>query len=126
MGSRERHEATNNKAHSTAVLLQERFKELQRKKQMREERQLLKFLNPSNVNTHESSSSFVNNHPSSLRSPPHVSLTLWPPSEDKSEFHHTRFGTSSSSANMSNNSEASWNNVYDCGSDSGVDTSLHL
>ncbi|KAI9124188.1 hypothetical protein K1719_005488 [Acacia pycnantha] len=128
MGSRERHEAT--KSRSTAALLQERFRELQRKKQMREERQLPKILNPSNVKTREASSSFVNNNPSSsLRSPPHVSLTLWPASssEDKPEF-HTSFGTSSSSlANMMSSSNSEASSVYDCGgSDSGVDTSLHL
>lgn len=153
---RENHDPTV--VHSSIALLQERFRQLQRAKEMREERELqkmltevpkLQFNSNSNTNTtpstHESTRLF--SHPelimpsSRTRSttPPHVSLSLWPTSQ---EDYNTSFQTPvsmnlSCPTNYTHTSQSqslqvsSWKiNGYDCDSgsdiDSGVDTSLHL
>ncbi|CAI8590539.1 unnamed protein product [Vicia faba] len=107
---RENHDPTI--VHSSIALLQERFRQLERVKEMREERELKRMLNEPKQQTYDQSTTRLSssNHEliiPSRSSPPHVSLSLWP--------------TTSSQAN-------SWKNGYDCDSSSvsGVDTSLHL
>ncbi|KAK7303394.1 hypothetical protein RJT34_14299 [Clitoria ternatea] len=138
--------------HSSIALLQERFRQLQRVKEMREERELQKMLNePKQFNSNITMSSSYEptrllSHPESIvpsRSPPppHVSLSLWPTSLDKKEDYSSvhspvSLNQCSSSDNNNNNYnythsqslQVSWKNDYDCdsASDSGVDTSLHL
>ena len=140
---RESHDPTV--VHSSIALLQERFRQLQRVKEMREERELRKMLahEPKQLSSNNHTMSYepttrVFSHPEliapSSRSPPHFSLSLWPISqanqEDQRSFQnpvsmdlcptytHTHAQTL----------QASWKNVHDwdSGSDSGVDTSLHL
>ncbi|KAF7840535.1 uncharacterized protein G2W53_002833 [Senna tora] len=145
MGRRESHEATM--VHSSIALLQERFRELQRVKEMREERQILQIL----TQQQPSSQIFSSNHhfpnkthhhhhhhhhefiipSSSSRSPPppQVSLTLWPQSQDTQDDQYTRrrlqspLISSMNSSNYSNHTQSFKDSEY---SDSGVDTSLHL
>ncbi|XP_061344300.1 uncharacterized protein LOC133290249 [Gastrolobium bilobum] len=129
--------------HSSIALLQERFRQLQRVKQMREERELKKMLTePKQFNSITTTSYYeptkMFSHPEfntpSSRSPPHVSLSLWPTSQDMQED-YTRVQTPASMNLLrptdythAQSLQVSWKNVYDCeaGSDSGVDTSLHL
>lgn len=124
---------------SSIALLQERFRQLQRVKEMREERELMKMHTApkqqfnSNIPTvtYDYESTRLFSHPELIvpsRSPPHVSLSLWPTSQSSvqtpvsmnlcpTDYTHTQ------------SMQASWKkNVYDwdSGSDSGVDTSLHL
>ncbi|RDX77989.1 hypothetical protein CR513_41799, partial [Mucuna pruriens] len=125
--------------HSSIALLQERFRQLQRVKEMREEKELQKMLNePKQFNStttttmayHNSNNSILS-HPELImpsRSPPHVSLSLWPTSQGKQED-HTRPQTPVS-MNLcptdynnyahSQSLQVSWKNVYDC--DSGADS----
>ncbi|WVY95399.1 hypothetical protein V8G54_034487 [Vigna mungo] len=133
MGREESHQPTS--FHSSIALLQERFRQLQRVKQMREERELQKMLNqpkqfPSNstLTSHNSNTCSILSHPQFIMpstSPPHVSLSLWPssqPNQDHYATPPTPLSTHSQSLHLS------WKNVYDSDSaaDSGVDTSLHL
>ncbi|XP_027338230.1 uncharacterized protein LOC113852189 [Abrus precatorius] len=129
--------------HSSIALLQERFRQLQRVKEMREERELQKMLNePKQFN----SNTTMSYEPTRLlsnpeltkpsRSPPHVSLSLWPTSQVKQEDYTSvqtpvslnLCPTDYNNYAHSQSLQVSWKNVYDCdsGSDSGVDTSLHL
>ncbi|XP_014517397.1 uncharacterized protein LOC106774885 [Vigna radiata var. radiata] len=124
MGREESHQPTS--FHSSIALLQERFRQLQRVKQMREERELQKMLNQPKQFTSNSTLTYHNPQfimPST--SPPHVSLSLWPsshPNQDHYATPPTPLSTHSQSLQLS------WKNVYDSDSaaDSGVDTSLHL
>ena len=92
---RESHEYPTKVVHSSIALLQERFKELQRVKEMREERELLGMLaEPNNgiykqFNTnnfifqpqyYEPAKLFLYHHDLKIqqRSTPQVSLSLWP------------------------------------------------
>ncbi|XP_073227000.1 uncharacterized protein [Cicer arietinum] len=109
--------------HSSIALLQERFRQLQRVKEMREKRELLKMLSTSNTDqpklfnfNFSSNSSIIHHEPitriffhpelininSSSLSPNHLSLSLWPTTSQCMKEYD--------------------NNVCD----SGVDTSLHL
>lgn len=136
---RENHDSTM--VHSSIALLQERFRQLQRVKEMREEKELKKlftevpkhFNSNSNNNTLPSTceSTRLFSHPelinissskSSSLSPPHISLSLWPTSQDFTSFKKP-FTT-----NYTQSLQTSWKSSYDCdsSSDSGVDTSLHL
>ncbi|XP_027368648.1 uncharacterized protein LOC113874631 [Abrus precatorius] len=129
--------------HSSVVLLQERFRQLQRVKEMRKERELLKML--STEPKHLKSSNPTTNygptrqffHPELImpsKSPPHVSLSLWPTSQrmqdDKRSIVETPVSMNLRSLESTHTQSlnASWKNVYDwdSASDSGVDTSLHL
>ncbi|KAI4296024.1 hypothetical protein L6164_036014 [Bauhinia variegata] len=136
---RESHDPTVVHSHSSIALLQERFRQLQRVKEMREERELLKLLAETKQTNHNPTTSYEPTRlfyhpelvvPSSSRSPPHVSLTLWPTtSEDDTKTPETPVSMSLSSKDHTHSLQASWKNVYDCDhseSDSGVDTSLHL
>lgn len=126
--------------HSSIALLQERFRQLERVKEMREERELKRMLNEPKQQTYDQSTRlFSSNHEliiPSRSSPPHVSLSLWPTTSSQvkqQEEYHTSLKspvsmnlcTTSYTQNMQANS---WKNGYDCesASDSGVDTSLHL
>jgi len=79
-----------------------------------------------------SNTSSILSHPELImpsRSPPHVSLSLWPTSQGKQE--DCRSAQTPVSMNYGAHSQSlqvSWKNAYDCdsGADSGVDTSLHL
>ncbi|KAJ7946403.1 Protein FAM50B like [Quillaja saponaria] len=130
--------------YSSVALLQERFRQLQRVKEMREERELLKLLtehkqfnfNPS-VNYEPTRLHF---HPEMIiipppkSSPPHVSVTLWPTlsSTQKNNYKglENSFATRSSCPTCQSHSlQVSWKKMdgfCDSDSDSGVDTSLHL
>ena len=130
---------------SSIALLQERFRQLQRVKEMREERELLKMLSaePKHFNsnptimTYEPARLFF--HPEwtiPSRSPPHVSLSLWPTSQGMQEENNKTsvVGTPvpmnlrPTGCTRKQSLQASWKNVcdWDSDSDSGVDTSLHL
>ncbi|KAG4990190.1 hypothetical protein AAZX31_09G011800 [Glycine max] len=140
MMGRDSHDPTS--FHSSIALLQERFRQLQRVKEMREERELQKMLNEpkqfsSNTNTSISSSTYHNSNNSILshpelimpsRSPPHVSLSLWPTSQGKQEDYRSAQTPVSMNYAHSRSMQVSWKNANDCdsGADSGVDTSLHL
>ncbi|KAK2447975.1 hypothetical protein P8452_12201 [Trifolium repens] len=147
---RENHDPTI--VHSSIALLQERFRQLERAKEMREERELKKIVNETkqfNSNNtiitpsydyDQSTRLFSSNHEliipsrsSSSSPPPHVSLSLWPTtSEVKQEEYFTSLKNPVSmnlcTTNYTQNMQSSWKNGYDCdsASDSGVDTSLHL
>ena len=128
--------------HSSIALLQERFRQLQRAKQMREERELLKMLNePKQLNSNIPSTNTyeparLSLEPESVipsKSPPHVSLSLGPTSQARQQEHRS-LETMTASRGLRamdythSSLQAAWKNVYDCDSenDSGVDTSLHL
>ncbi|XP_061339805.1 uncharacterized protein LOC133286407 [Gastrolobium bilobum] len=134
---REIHDSTV--IHSSIALLQERFRQLQRVKEMREERELLqmlstepKHLNSNPTKTYEPTRLFF--HSESVipsRSPPHISLSLWPASQGIQENNRRTVETPvSMNLNFTDcpHTQALWKNAYDwdSGSDSGVDTSLHL
>ncbi|KAJ7967813.1 Protein FAM50B like [Quillaja saponaria] len=130
--------------HSSIYLLQERFKQLQRVKEMREERELLKLLTESKQFNFNSSMNYEPKRlyfppemiitPPPKSSPPQVSLSLWPTSPLKQENNYKGFEPSlaikSSCPTCQNHSvEVSWKKMddfCDSDSDSGVDTSLHL
>lgn len=141
---RENHDPTI-VVHSSIALLQERFRQLERVKEMREERELKKMLNePKQFNSNtipsydydQSTRLFSSNHELIIpsRSPPHVSLSLWPTTSEvkQQEDYFTSMKSPVSmnlcTTNYTKNLQASWKNGYDCDSpsDSGVDTSLHL
>jgi hypothetical protein len=125
---------------SSIALLQERFRQLQRVKEMREKRELLKMLSMS----HEPITTRLFLHPelinistsSGSSPPPHVSLSLWPTTSQgiQDDINNNNTSTStvenpvlfknlcSKDCTQKQPLQASWNNVYD----SGVDTSLHL
>jgi hypothetical protein len=132
---------------SSIVLLQERFRQLQRVKEMREKRELLKMLgnhetkhmNSSRGMSHEPITrlffhpELININSSGSPSPPHVSLSLWPTSQGMQDDNNNNSTSTSSDTvetlvlfknfcSQSKPLQASWNNVHD----SGVDTSLHL
>ncbi|TKY53942.1 hypothetical protein E2542_SST18348 [Spatholobus suberectus] len=123
---------------SSIVLLQERFRQLQKVKEMRKKRELLKMLTttePKHFNSNPTTRQFF--HPELTfpsRSPPHVSLSLWPTSQRMQEYNKSTIETpvskniSSIDCTHTQSLQVSWKNVYDwdSGSDSGVDTSLHL
>ncbi|XP_020221086.1 uncharacterized protein LOC109803824 [Cajanus cajan] len=135
--ARESHHHDPTSFHSSIALLQERFRQLQRVKEMREERELQKMLNePKQFNsntttiTYHNSNNSILSHPEFImpsRSPPHVSLSLWPTSQTKEDYRSLHTPLSMNHAH-SQSLQVSWKNVYDCdsGADSGVDTSLHL
>ncbi|WVZ12813.1 hypothetical protein V8G54_017343 [Vigna mungo] len=117
---------------SSIVLLQERFRQLQKVKEMRKKRELLKILtiDPKHFNSNTTTKQFF--HPSG--SLPHVSLSLWPTSLCMVDYNKSTIqtpvskNTSSIDSTHTQSLQASWKNLYDwdSGSDSGVDTSLHL
>ncbi|CAI8611663.1 unnamed protein product [Vicia faba] len=135
MRNRKIHDPTM--VHSSISLLQERFKQLQRVKEMREKRELLKML--SNTETKHfnfnSSSSIMSHEPvtrlffhpelinmntsGSISPTPRVCLSLWPTTSQGVKGDNN---TSSSTSTQTQTLQASWDNVCD----SGVDTSLHL
>lgn len=148
---RESHNHDPTSFNSSIALLQERFRQLQRVKEMREEREHQKMLNEPkqllNFNTttmsstyHHNSNNSILSHPELImpsRSPPHVSLSLWPTTSQGKQEEYTSAHTSVSmnlyptdynNYSHSQSLQVSWKNVYDCdsGADSGVDTSLHL
>ncbi|KAK2412920.1 hypothetical protein QL285_048064 [Trifolium repens] len=126
---------------SSIALLQERFRQLQRVKEMREKRELLKMLSMSHEPITTTTRLFlhpelININTSSGSSPPHVSLSLWPTTSQPQGMQHDINNNNTSTVenavlfkNLCSKDctqkqplQASWNNVYD----SGVDTSLHL
>lgn len=120
---------------SSIALLQERFRELQRVKEMRKERQIMKNI----TQPTQFYSNYPNNNPeliipSSSSSqlqvqPPQVSLTLWPQSQAPQDHHFSRSLQTQTSMNTSNCSTHTQSLNYEFDSefsDSGVDTSLHL
>ncbi|XP_057415942.1 uncharacterized protein LOC130710630 [Lotus japonicus] len=122
--------------HSSIALLQERFMQLQRVKEMREKRELVKMLNITEPQHFNSTNPTKKTR---LTSPPHVSLSLWPTSkgmmkEDKdSNIVETPVLMNlypAADCAQTQPLHASWKNVYDwdlgSDSDTGVDTSLHL
>ena len=131
--------------HSSSIaLLQERFRQLQRVKEMREERELLKLLSETKQ-FFTSSNPVTTNHyePAKLSykpemvipaksppQPPRVSLSLWPTSEeDKRTLEANPVSVSLCPKDYALSSlKTPWKNFCDCDSesDSGVDTSLHL
>nr|XP_004486548.1 uncharacterized protein LOC101500259 [Cicer arietinum] len=144
---RENHDTTI--VHSSIQLLQERFRQLERVKEMREKRELKKMLNEpkqqqlinsnniiTTTPTYESTRLFfssnndelINNPSRSSSSPPHVSLSLWPTSSQvkHDDLCTTNYNTHTHAQTL----QASWKNgCYDSDSasdSSGLDTSLHL
>lgn len=123
---------------SSIVLLQERFKQLQRVKEMRKKKELLKILTaePKHFNSNLTTKQFFQPEMIiSSRSPPHVSLSLWPTSQRMQEYNKSTIETPVSmnlraiDCTHTKSLQASRKNVYelDSGYDhSGVDTSLHL
>jgi len=118
---------------SSIVLLQERFRQLQKVKEMRKKRELLKMLTiePKHFDANPTTRQFL--HPELMipsRSPPHVSLSPWPtPQYNKSTIETpVSKNMASIACTHAQSLQASWKNVYDwdSGSDSDVDTSLHL
>ncbi|KAH1116120.1 hypothetical protein GYH30_045844 [Glycine max] len=124
---------------SSIVLLQERFRQLQRVKEMRKKRELLKMLTtsePKPFNSNPTMRQFF--HPeliiASRSSPPHVSLSLGPTSRCMQEYNKSTIEAPVLNNMLSIDSthnqsiQASCKNIYDwdSGSDSSVDTSLHL
>ncbi|KAK7387686.1 hypothetical protein VNO78_22476 [Psophocarpus tetragonolobus] len=124
---------------SSIVLLQERFRQLQRVKEMRKKRELLKMLatDPKHFNSNSTTRQFLDPElmiPSRLH--PHVSLSLWPASQCMQEYNISTIETPGSKnirfidCTHRHSLQASWKNAYDWNSgsesDSGVDTSLHL
>ncbi|BAT77314.1 hypothetical protein LR48_Vigan01g325600 [Vigna angularis] len=122
---------------SSIVLLQERFRQLQKAKEMRKKRELLKIftIDPKHFNSNTTTKQFF--HPELMipsGSLPHVSLSLWPTSQCMVEYNKSTIetpvskNTSSIDSTHTQSLQASWKNLYDwdSGSDSGVDTSLHL
>ncbi|KAL1372768.1 uncharacterized protein LOC127741490 [Arachis duranensis] len=75
--------------HSSIALLQERFRELQRVKEMREERELLKMMLNSD---HQPSKSPSSPSPPPPLPPPRVSLSLWPTSSQDDKKKKTNAG----------------------------------
>ncbi|XP_058755160.1 uncharacterized protein LOC131628334 [Vicia villosa] len=134
---RENHDPTI--VHSSIALLQERFRQLERVKEMREERELKRMLNEPKQIYDQSTRLLSSNHeliiPSSS-SPPHVSLSLWPTTSSQVKQQEEYYSSLKSPVSMNlcttsytqNMQASSWKNGYDCdsSSDSGVDTSLHL
>lgn len=144
------HECPTHVVHSSIALLQERFRELQRVKEMREERELLRML----TEPHNSICKFtVNNltcqpqyyEPAKLffhsdlvsqqRSTPQVSLSLWPTfqtSFEKQYYYCSSFNEGPMVMNSwpkgdKTSFEASLNKSQDfVDHESDVDTSLHL
>ncbi|KAK7245968.1 hypothetical protein RIF29_40823 [Crotalaria pallida] len=132
--------------HSSIALLQERFRQLERVKEMREERELLKMYtepkqyNSNMMSTYYESTRFFSKPELIMpsRSPPpplpHVSLSLWPTTSHDEDRHKSSVEAQVSMnlcPTQTQSMQASWKkkNVYDwdSGSDhSGVDTSLHL
>ncbi|KAK9268192.1 hypothetical protein L1049_010635 [Liquidambar formosana] len=117
--------------HSSIVLLQERFRQLHRVKKMREGRGLLKMLKEPQRFGHT-----INYDPTKLffnpevilppRPPPQVSLSLWPNSHTKQD--HNRGTETPLLTDLwprdAPSMQASSNKLE--GSESDVDTSLHL
>ncbi|KAE9599112.1 hypothetical protein Lal_00043839 [Lupinus albus] len=139
---RESHESIS--VHSSIALLQERFRQLERVKEMREERELLKmYTEPkqfsSNMrSTYESIRLFSKPEliMPSRSPPPHVSLSLWPPTSEE-DHHKSSVQNTQVSMNLfptdythKQSMQGSWKkNAYDWDSSSDhsdVDTSLHL
>ncbi|KAK7348364.1 hypothetical protein VNO80_22917 [Phaseolus coccineus] len=122
---------------SSIVLLQERFRQLQKVKEMRKKRELLKMLTiePKHFNSNPTTRQFF--YPELMipsRSPPHVSLSPLPTPQCMLEYNKSTIetpvskNTGSMDCTHTQSLQASWKNVYDwdSSSDSGVDTSLHL
>ncbi|KAG6691737.1 hypothetical protein I3842_10G078600 [Carya illinoinensis] len=134
--------------HSSIALLQERFRKLQKVKEMREERELMRILaepkqhmkNLNNVpNMHcEQSRSFFHSEfilPPPPGSPPQVPLPILPPSQSKHSGYSAGYSDGAGTLLMN-----SWpiddipssaaltpsNKFKDSDSDTDVDTSLHL
>lgn len=139
---------------SSIALLQERFRQLERVKEMREQREHMRLLAEPKHEQHDlhlnltnptTNMHYYDQQPSRLffhselvfqpRSPPQVSLSIWPPSHSK----HAGYTTESSGA-ATLSLRSSWlpndhtpssvltslNSFKDSDSDSDVDTSLHL
>ncbi|KAK3433551.1 hypothetical protein EUGRSUZ_D01438 [Eucalyptus grandis] len=132
---------------SSIALLQERFRQLQKVKEMREERQTLKLLTEPNSKVLSPTASpppshceplgfffhhpemMVNNIYPACSSPPQLSLSLWPSS--RSNYSHLRFGETpalvtslwpveTTSLRVSSTKYKEYDHFDD------VDTSLHL
>lgn len=131
--------------HSSIALLQERFRQLQRVKEMREERELqMKNLGDQsrfNPTIHRYHSSRLSSHPDQLSlptptpspsptpPPPEVTLSLWPSLQIK----HSNFQGDDDNPllkNLQRRNElyrrSSLNKFHEPECDSDVDTSLHL
>ncbi|KAB1221713.1 hypothetical protein CJ030_MR2G019940 [Morella rubra] len=131
MGREEDHDATV--IHSSIALLQERFRQLQRVKEMREERELMRMLaEPKQLNLYppmqfEPSRLFFHSELiTPPRSPPQLPLSLWPPSQSN----HAGYRLSEAPSWATDHVPSvltSLNHFSDISdSDSDVDTSLHL
>ncbi|KAK4271024.1 hypothetical protein QN277_019780 [Acacia crassicarpa] len=132
--------------HSSIALLQERFRQLQRVKEMREERELLRMLTPPQpkhfiINNSKSElpelmtiPSTTTRPPSPLPSPPphshNVSLSLWPSSSSPPRETISLVATFPQPEIPPAFVTTLWKtNASGCDgsdSDSGIDTSLHL
>ncbi|KAL3521835.1 hypothetical protein ACH5RR_014669 [Cinchona calisaya] len=132
--------------HSSITLLQERFKQLQKIREMRQERELLRLLSDiqerrtssysssSIVHSYQPSASLFCNSQVNIHQKPssQLALSLWPDSHMK----HDNFGGLEYSAAQDNKSSglcgtalgnaSSVLNKFDDSSSSDVDTSLHL
>lgn len=118
---------------SSIALLQERFRQLQRVKEMREERELQKMMLNEPKQFNSNSNAFSHPElitPSRSSSPPHVSLSLWPASQDQDYRRSVQTPVSMNFCPTSTyaHAQVSEKKVCECdsGSDPGVDTSLHL
>ncbi|QCD79801.1 uncharacterized protein LOC114175579 [Vigna unguiculata] len=112
---------------SSIVLLQERFRQLQKVKEMRKKRELLKMftVEPKHFNSNPTTRQFF--HPELMN--PSGSLSLWPSSQCMVEYNKSTIENPVSMDSTHTQSlQPSCKNLYDwdSGSDSGVDTSLHL
>ncbi|CAK9156823.1 unnamed protein product [Ilex paraguariensis] len=118
---------------SSIALLQERFRQLQRVKQMREEREYLKMLSESEgctnpTTSHEPSKLFFQSELILPQKPPsQVSLSLSP----NTQIRHANFKATETTPQLTKSWLADTNlarpsSIKLDGSDSDVDTSLHL
>ncbi|XP_059437058.1 uncharacterized protein LOC132170183 [Corylus avellana] len=124
--------------HSSIALLQERFRQLQRVKEMREERELMRMLAEPNKHLNLHPPPMPSEQPSKLffhseliippRSPPQASLSISPPSQSRRADYPVRdTPLLVNSWRHTDDHRSSVNEFNDSDSDhSKVDTSLHL
>lgn len=116
--------------HSSIALLQERFRQLQRAKEMREEKELLRLLSESertnSAKRYEPTGFFFHSESLLPHRPPHQSsIYLQPNLQSKHGNLQANETTTSIFGNISSTGAAMNNRTYNL-DDSDVDTSLHL
>lgn len=143
MSREDQHESSSTTVvHSSIALLQERFRQLQRVKEMREERALKRMLtepkhkqldpNPTMHYVQPSSRLYSDSELSiPPRSPPHVALSIWPQSQTNhadytSSYSQNQLFVNSCPTDHRPSALTSFNKFNDSDSHSDVDTSLHL